>query len=210
MPMLSVPQKRSLERATLQYMKHLDEALVYLEARGIAEEVARSVALGVVRNPIPGHEHLVGRLAIPYLTDHGPVNMNFRCIQNHRCKDVGHQKYMTWSGLESNLYSVQSIHGADDWIAVTEGELDALTLNLIGVPAVGISGANKWEDRWNNVFEDFTRIYVFQDGDDAGKKFGDVLVREVGALRIALPPGEDVNSMYLKHGADSLTSRIRT
>ena len=210
MPMLSAPQKRSLERATLQYMKHLDEALAYLAERGIGEEVARSVGLGVVRNPIPGHEHLTGRLAIPYLTDHGPVNMNFRCIKDHRCKEAGHQKYMTWSGLETNLYSVQSIHGADDWIAVCEGELDALTLNIIGVPAVGIAGANKWEDRWNNVFEDFTRVYVFQDGDEAGTKFGDVLVREVSALRIALPSGEDVNSMYIKYGADSLTSRIRT
>jgi DNA primase len=210
MSMLSVTQRRSLERATLQYMNHLEEALDYLEARGIGEEVARSVGLGVVRDPIPGHEHLEGRLAIPYLTDFGPVNMNFRCLSAHKCKDEGHQKYMSWTGLETNLYSIQSMREADEWIAVTEGELDALSLNIAGVPAVGIAGANKWSEHWNNVFEDFTRVYVFQDGGEAGKKFGDTLVREVGALRVALPAGEDVNSVLVKHGAEYLRGRIRT
>jgi DNA primase len=208
--MLSVTQRRSLERATLQYMNHLDEALDYLGTRGIAEEVARSVGLGVVRNPIPGHEHLEGRLAIPYLTDFGPVNMNFRCLASHKCKDEGHQKYMTWTGLETNLYSVQSLQEAGEWIAVAEGELDALSLNIAGVPAVGIAGATKWSEHWNNVFEDFTRVYVFQDGDEAGKKFGDTLVREVGALRVALAAGDDVNSTLVKHGSEYLRSRIRT
>ena len=210
MSMLSVTQRRSLERACMTYLSHLDEALEYLATRGIAEEVARSVGLGVVREPIPGHEHLEGRLAIPYLTDYGPVNMNFRCLEQHKCKDEGHQKYMTWAGLEANLYGIQSMRQADDWIAVAEGEIDALSLNIAGVPAVGIAGANKWSEHWNNVFEDFTRVYVFQDGDEAGKKFGDTLVREVGALRVALPSGQDVNSILVTQGPEALKNRIRT
>lgn len=210
MSMLSVTQRRSLERATMSYMNHLDEALDYLAKRGITEEVASSVALGVVRDPIPGHEHLVGRLAIPYLTDYGPVNMNFRCLAEHRCKDEGHQKYMTWTGLSANLYGIQSMRQADDWIAVAEGEIDALSLNIAGVPAVGIAGAKKWSDHWTNVFEDFTRVYVFQDGDEAGKQFGDTLVREVGALRVALPSGQDVNSILVEQGPEALKNRIRT
>jgi DNA primase len=208
--MLSVTQRRSLERATMEYLRHLEEALDYLGRRGITEEVARSAGLGVVRNPIPGHEYLEGRLAIPYLTDDGPVNMNFRCIEAHDCKAAKHAKYMMWAGLETNLYGVQAIRQADDWIAVSEGEIDSLTLKMCGIPAVGIGGATKWEEHWNNVFEDFTRIYVFQDGDEAGKKFGDVLVREVGAIRIALPSGQDVNSVYMQYGPDQLTGMIRT
>lgn len=207
--MLSNVQKRSLEKATLQYGTHLDEAEEYLKARAIGLEVARSVGLGVVRDPLPGHEGLEGRLAIPYLTDYGPVNMTFRCLRDHNCKTSGCPKYLLWSGLEANIYSIQSLKYASDWIAVTEGELDALSMNIAGVPCVGISGAGKWKDHWNNVFEDFTRVYVIQEGDDAGKKFADMLVREVSAIRVKLPAGEDSNSLLVKYGPEALKARIR-
>jgi DNA primase len=206
---LSSVQRKSLERATLQYSQHLGEAEDYLQGRGIGPEVARSVALGVVRDPLPGHEYLEGRLAIPYLTDSGPVNMTFRCLKDHKCSNEGHSKYMLWAGLSANLYSVQSIARAGDWIAVAEGELDALSANIAGIPCVGISGAEKWQDHWSAIFEDFVRVYVLEDGDDAGQKFGTVLVRETGAIRVPMPSGEDVNSMLVQHGAAYLKGRIR-
>lgn len=209
MAALSKEQRRSLERATIQYSKHLPEAEDYLAARGIAPEVARSVALGVVRDPLPGHEHLEGRLAIPYLTDFGPVNMTFRCLQNHKCNDMGHPKYMLWAGLKANLYMVQSLTRADDFIGVAEGELDALSANISGIPTVGISGAEKWQDHWESVFEDFARVYVFQDGDDAGRKFGDVLVQHCNAIRVGMPDKQDVNSMLVEYGPGYLKSRIK-
>lgn len=210
MAMLSNVQRKSLERATLSYAENLLEAEEYLQGRGIALEVARSVGLGVVRDPIPGHDHLVGRLSIPYLTDYGPVNMNFRCIQAHDCKLSGHQKYMTWSGLEATLWGVQFLDQAGDTIAVAEGEIDALSSNIAGVPCVGISGAEKWKEHWNNVFEDFARVYVWQEGDEAGKRFGDMLVRETGAIRLALPATQDVNSTLVGQGPEALRSRIRS
>lgn len=194
----------------MQYLDHLSEAEEYLAGRGIDLEVARSVGLGVVRDPIPGHENLVGRLAIPYLTPSGPVNMNFRCIQDHACKDHGHQKYMTWSGLQTTLWGVQFLDAADDYIAVAEGEIDALSSNIAGVPCVGIAGAEKWREHWSNVFEDFPRVYVWQEGDAAGERFGDMLVREVGAIRLALQAKQDVNSTLVTQGAHALRSRIRT
>lgn len=210
MAMLSNVQRRSLERATLQYMEYLPEAEGYLVGRAIDPEAARSVGLGVVRNPIPGHENLEGRLAIPYLTPSGPVNMNFRCMSDHTCKEHGHQKYMTWGGLETTLWGVQFLVEADDYIAVAEGEIDALSSNIAGVPCVGISGAEKWQPWWSNVFEDFTRVYVWQEGDEAGKRFGDTLVREVGAIRLPLAVKQDVNSVLVGQGPEALRSRIRT
>ncbi len=210
MATLSSSQRKLLERAATTYLSHLEEAEEYLTGRGIALEVARSNGLGVVRDPIPGHDHLVGRLAIPYLTDYGPVNMNFRCMQDHDCKDHGHPKYLMWHGLEVNLYNVKALTEAKSAIAVAEGEIDALSSTLAGIPAVGISGATKWQDHWNNVFEDFERVYVWQEGDEAGKKFGDRLVGEVGAIRVALPAGQDVNSIWVADGATALRARIRS
>lgn len=206
---LTVVQRKSLERATVQYSEHLEEAEEYLLGRGIDLEAARSVGLGVVRDPIPGQENLVGRLAIPYMTPSGPVNMNFRCMANHDCKSVGHPKYMMWTGLPVNLYNVEALHSAGSAIAIAEGEFDALSSTLAGIPCVGISGANKWQEHWNNIFEDFTRVYAWQEGDEAGKKFGDRLVSEVAAIRVPLPDREDVNSIWVSGGAEALRVRIR-
>lgn len=210
MATLSSSQRKSLEKATLQYMKNITEAEGYLASRGIDLEAARSVGLGVVRDPIQGHENKVGRLAIPYLTSQGPVNMNFRCIQPHSCKDHGHQKYMTWGGIETTLYGVQFLDAADDYIAVAEGEIDALSSNLAGIPCVGISGAEKWKDHWTNVFEDFAQKFVWQDGDAAGTRFGDMLESKVGAIRLICDEGMDVNSTYTSQGPEALRAKIRS
>lgn len=207
--MLSSEQRKSLERATTTYLAHAGEAEAYLAQRGISLAVARSVGIGVVRDPIPGHDHLEGRLAIPYLTNSGPVNMTFRCLKDHSCKDSKCHKYELSKGLETNLYSVQSLRSAKDWIAVAEGEIDALSLNIAGIPAVGVSGVDKWKDHWRGVFEDFSRIYIFQDGDKAGETFGEKMQDRVGAVRIALPPGEDVNSCLVGRGAEYLRGLIK-
>lgn len=209
MPALSSEQRKFLETACLRYMENLEEATEYLEGRGIDLSAAQRSALGVVRDPLPGHAHLEGRLAIPYLTDYGPVNMTFRCIQDHECKEVGCHKYDRWRGIGTSLYGVQSFSHADEWIAVAEGELDALVLNMVGIPAVGIPGSENWLDHWPQVFEDFSRVYVFADGDKAGGDMYKRIVHDLDtAIRVTMPAGEDVNSMYLKEGADWLRERI--
>jgi len=209
MSTLSVVQRKLLARAQETYASHLSEAEEYLAGRGIDLAAAHSAGLGVVRDPLPGHERLVGRLAIPYMTGAGCVNMNFRCLKPHSCKDEKHGKYQHWQGLSSNLYNVKALDSAGTAIAIAEGEIDALSSTLAGIPCVGVPGATKWEDHWNLIFEDFTRVYVWQEGDDAGKKFADRVVQETNAVRVELPAGEDVNSIWTASGADALRQRIR-
>ena len=210
---LSKEQRRLLERATLQYAEHLDDAAEWLAGRGLELEHARSNGLGVVRDPLPGHEHLKGRLSIPYLTDAGPVDMNFRCIEDHSCKEVGdpeHVKYRFPRGSKAKLYGVQSISWADEWIVFCEGEIDAMTWHSIGVPALAVSGAKKWQDWWTHIFEDFSRTYVAVDGDESGEWYWKKVSSEVsGAIKIGYPSGEDTNSLYLKRGKEYLLSRIK-
>src|SRR5690349_19292310 len=96
---LSPEQRRSLEIATLRYAENLDLAMPYLEKRGITRATAKSVMLGVVTDPVLGHAPARGRLAIPYITDAGPVTMNFRCMEDHDCKTVDkHSKYWRQPG----------------------------------------------------------------------------------------------------------------
>lgn len=211
MPALSKEQRQYLERATLAYADNLDDAAGWLEGRGLGLEFARSRGLGVVREPIPGHENMVGRLAIPYLTDVGPVNMNFRCIQDHNCKEIPkHSKYMKRKGSSTNLYGVQSADWAEEWIVVTEGEIDALVWHQIGVPAMGVPGAENWQDHWVNVLEDFSRVYLAEDGDDAGKDLWIAMSENLtNVIRMKMPDGEDTNSMFLKEGEGYLLGRIK-
>jgi len=156
-----------------------------------------------------------GYLAIPYLTRTGPVNMQFRCIQNHNCKEIpNHSKYLKRKGSPVNIYGVQSIAWATDWIVVTEGEIDALTWQQIGVPALAVPGAENWKDYWGNLLEDFSRVYLAEDGDNAGKDLWIAMSEHIDqsntmVVRMRMPDGEDSNSMYLKQGKDYLLGRIK-
>src|SRR6476659_470332 len=190
-----------LERAQKAYSGNLDQAVEYLATRGISREHAATAGLGVVTGEVVDHEHLTGRLAIPYMTPAGPVNMSFRCIKPHLCGASGCPKYMQSEGLGANLYYVKAFEEAEDFICLAEGEIDALTLNICGIPALGVSGSSKWEPHWTEILDDFQYVYVMVDGDDAGEKFGTKVIKAVQhAVRIRMQPGEDVNSMYVKNG----------
>jgi 5S rRNA maturation endonuclease (ribonuclease M5) len=217
MPNLSKEQRKSLETTAEQYASHLPEAADWLAGRGIEMANAEYEGLGVVRNPPAVHEQYEGRLSIPYITDFGPVGLSFRCMQDHDCKSFGpdgsyrHGKYLRPKNQETTLYGVRSFDDATDWIAVCEGELDSFILRQIGIPAVAIPGASNWKDHWVNVFEDLSRIYVFADADASGAKLLDKIrdMLSMPVLEVKLPQGEDVNSTFLKYGADSILKRIK-
>lgn len=212
---LSKEQKQYQVRAWETYSPHLADAEEWLEGRGLGLEFAASRGLGVVANPLPGHEPATGYLAIPYLTRTGPVNFEFRCIQPHNCKEIpNHTKYYRRKGSGVNVYGVQSVAWATDWIVVTEGAIDALTWQQIGVPALGIPGAENWKDYWGNLLEDFSRVYLAEDGDNAGKDLWIAMSEHIDqsntmVVRMRMPDGEDSNSMYLKQGKDYLLGRIK-
>lgn len=215
MAKLSKEQRQYLERAWETYSPHLGDAEEWLAGRGLGLEFAASRGLGVVANPLPGHEPAAGYLAIPYLTSAGPVNFEFRCIQNHNCKEIpNHTRYFRRKGSGVNIYGVQSVAWATDWLVVTEGAIDALTWQQIGVPALGVPGAENWKDYWGNLLEDFSRVYLAEDGDNAGKDLWIAMSEHIDqsntmVVRMRMPDGEDSNSMYLKHGKDYLLGRIK-
>lgn len=204
-------RRSSLEKATAQYAQLLDEAAGYLSARGVRKETAAAARLGVVRDPVPGHELFTGRLSIPYLTRAGVVDMKFRCIDDHDCKAVSCPKYLALPNSDSHLYNVASFFAGGDVIAVCEGELDALVLfHEVGVPAVGCPGVQRWESHFSRCFSDYAKVIIPADGDTAGKDFAGRLSRELGpaAVPVFLPDGHDVNSLFLAEGKDGVLTRL--
>jgi len=200
----NLSQRELLAKATLKYAGNIHLAEDYLVSRGITREVARVARLGVVLEPEIGHEAFQGRLAIPYITKTGVVDLRFRSLN-----PAVEPKYMGMTGAETKMYNVIDIDKAGDWIGVCEGELDTITLSgCIGIPCVGVPGANSWKKHYTRILADFERIFVFADGDQPGKEFATGLARELPVTVISMPDGEDVNSVYVKNGAEYIRERM--
>lgn len=218
--MLSTEQRNWLGMQMERYETYLDSAAGPLQARGLLG-LAPSYHLGVVRDPEPAHRRYDGRLAIPYVTPAGVVDIRFRCLADHDCKEVAeeqkvaevpqnmrHRKYL--QDGEDHIYNVGALHERSLAVGITEGELDACVADTYVLPTVGISGANKWKNPWSRLFEDYERVFVIGDGDAAGREFTKQVSKKIGyhAVPIIFPDDEDVNSYYSKHGEKELVKLI--
>ena len=138
------------------------------------------------------------------------VGLNFRCIEQHDCKEARCKKYLKPTGAKDRLYNVMDFFKTLPYIAIAEGELDALTLSsLCGIPAVAAPGATGWKKHWSRCFEDYPKVWLFSDGDKAGRDMATDLAKEMNHLIvIEQAEGEDVNSTYLRHGALSIRKMV--
>ena len=197
-------QKELLGIAAATYAENIYLAEDYLASRGIPLEVARLASLGVVAEPETGHEAYAGRLSIPYITKTGVVDLRFRSLN-----PAVEPKYMGMTGAETKMYNVLDVERASDYIAVCEGEIDTLTLSrIIGVPCVGVPGANSWKKHYTRLLADFERVFIFADGDQPGTEFARSLARELPVTIIQSPDGHDVNSLFLQEGTDYFHSKM--
>lgn len=208
---LSAEQRQFLESAVSQYQEGLrvdTSAQAYLTSRGIGPEAASTFRLGSVANPLTGHEGYRGRLCIPFLTPSGPVALTFRCTQSHDCKEAGHPKYLKPAGQEDHLFNVVALKADSPYIVVCEGEIDAITMTMCGIPAVGLSGVNAWRSHFKYCFDDFDTVYSAADPDEAGQKLTSFLAKELDARALNIPRGEDVNGIFVGGGASAVRGLI--
>lgn len=194
----------------------------YLASRGFRDtKVAREVdkfSLGYVADPMPGHEKFQGFLAIPYLRrspegDWSVASMRFRCI-DPECshKSNGHGKYMATPGVGNAMFNTLAAVQNDLWLAVCEGEIDAVTATAHGIPAVAVSGVDTWEDHYKYLLQGFERVFVLADSDDNGQglKFAKKVVSDVpNALVVPAKEGHDVNSEINEFGKEGLLERMK-
>ena len=201
---LSNSQRQFLLQATQRYAGTIELATEYLSSRHLSVEEASIFHLGVVADPLPGHEPYKGRLAIPYITPSGVVDIRFRAMHNED------PKYMGLVGAKTTMFNTKACFVADKYICVTEGEFDCI---MMGVktqhPTIGIPGANNWKPHYAKILDDFEIVIVLADGDAAGLEFGKKISRELGNVNIiSMPEGEDVNSMMVKRGSECVDERI--
>ena len=207
---LTKSQRVLHEEATATYEEGMTpQAARYLLDRGISQETAMAARLGVVTDPLPGHERMRGFLSIPYLDRHGaPLSVRFRCLEQHDHREHFHGKYMSLPEEPPRLYNIGAIFAAEETIAVTEGEFDALILNQIGIPAVGAPGAKMWRPHHRRMLAGFGKVWVFGDPDEAGAEFSHTVtrsIRQAHAIRLRLG---DVTDTYLQGGEDAIYELI--
>jgi len=202
---LSSSHRQFLLKATQQYASHIQIAEEYLEGRSLSVEEAQQFHLGVVVDPLPGHEQYKGRLAIPYITPSGVVDIRFR---GYHGEDP---KYMGLVGAKTTMFNTPALFVAHKYVCVTEGEFDCIIMSVkTEHPTVGIPGANNWKSHYTKILDDFDIVMVLADGDTAGQEFGKKISRELPNVNIiSMPEGEDVNSVVTRLGSEWINERIR-
>lgn len=200
---------QDLELMVSHYQGGLPVVADRLVERGILPETQGMFRLGFVHDPLPGHEFLRDHLVIPYLLPGvGVVQTRFRCMGHvGPCED--HPKYRTLSGDQARLWNAGVVSSAGRVLHVCEGELDAMVLCQLGLPAAGVPGAGQWRGRHAVVCAGFDRVFVWGDPDKAGREFTDTVCSQVrNGVPVGLTVG-DVGETYTLLGEDGLWDVLR-
>lgn len=198
----SPSMREFLETATTRYESNISgsEAERYLIDRGITKEALDSFRIGVIDNPLRGHEMYQGRISFPYITRSGVVSIRFRRPGD----DPNHKKMLYVAGDQPRIYNTKALVG--EKVFVCEGEVDTITAEICGYLSVGIPGATSWNQVFAPAFR-YRQTTVVAHNDDSGEGM-DLAKRIVGSLdeaRIILcPKGHDLNSLYVSSGADAV------
>lgn len=209
---ISASQVAAMDEAVTEYQAALSGAAgAWLGARGIDQGTAATARLGVVDSPHPGHARYRGMLCIPYLLGDGrPVQLRFRCMEQHEHRLHRHGKYNTMAGDPVRIYGVDRILNAGNEIHLAEGELDALVLRqVLGLNAIGVPGAQAWKGRHRRMLAGFQRIYLWGDPDEAGAELVQTITRSLPRTTPVRLRDHDVNDTYLEHGAEGLDALLR-
>ncbi|OEV28670.1 hypothetical protein AN220_00580 [Streptomyces nanshensis] len=156
-----------------------------------------------MQNPLPGHEHVTGYLAIPYLTpDKTPVSLRFRRLTGQG------PKYLSMSADMPRIYNTSGLEVDKSGLVVCEGEVDTITAAQCGLPAIGIPGAQAWQRRWWRLLRQYSAVFILHDDDDPGRDLARKISESLDNARMVPMTGGDVNSYFLEHGASGLMKKV--
>lgn len=205
-------QTKSLQEAADHYSQEIsEEALAYLDGRGISELTAAKYRLGTITDPIEGHQGYTGWISIPYFTALDIcVGFKFRRLDDLK------PKYSAPVGQKTHLYNVNAVTNDSYRIVICEGEFDCIIMNEAGIPAVGVPGVAAWKPYYPKLFNGFDMVYIIGDNDERedketnpGAEFSRRVASEViNSQIVQLPPGMDITDFYLANGREELTNLV--
>ena len=165
--------------------------------RGLGFSQAEIEATGLV-HPEKGSGNLIetlqGRITIPYMSA-GTV----AAIRGRAFDDLNGAKYKTPPGTLARLFNSDATWEAEE-VVITEGEFNAIALAQQGIAAVGVPGANTWQQGWEDYFTETKRVHLCLDTDDAGAAGARKIKDALGAKArvVTMPVGVDANDFFLE------------
>lgn len=118
-------------------------------------------------------------------------------------KEDSGPKYLYPAGAKAALFGIEFLKDTDQ-IIICEGELDALTLRSLGIPAVtSTGGAGTFEDSWTELFSKIEKVYIVYDNDPPGMKGALKVAGMIPQAKIAYLPAEvgdkgDITDFFIK------------
>jgi len=167
-------------RALYHHLRDLGYSVKDLLKTGLVTEIERANGKKSII------DSLSGMVTIPYQVAGNIVAIRGRAWPY---EDKKRPKYKTCGGEKARLFNTDAVwHNSE--ICITEGEFDTLVLNQMGFPAVGVPGAQTWQDSWDGYMKEMRRLWLVFDRDTAGEQGSAKLLKRFGtkARRIALSP----------------------
>lgn len=81
-------------------------------------------------------------------------------------------------------------------VYITEGLVDCILLNQLGLPSVSAGGVNTWQDVWFSKFCKIDRIFYFEDNDTAGRIGARKIADSLGTYRVKIVSFPDKKNKY--------------
>ena len=174
MPAREAKSYRRPERPSCKTPK--SRVLDWLTNRGLTEYTIEAFKIG--EQARDGKTYAV----FPYLRNGELINAKYRNPDDKR--DMRQE-----GGAEPCLFGWYLIDPLVRSIAITEGEIDAMTLHQAGIPALSVNagaGNHQWiENDWD-ALDRFSEIYICFDDDDAGRKGASEVAGRLGLERCKL------------------------
>lgn len=171
-------------------------ALEWLRGRGLTEETIRAFKVAEMQ------QHGKVYAVFPFIQDTGElINIKYRNIDEKR--DMRQEK-----DAAPCLFGWHLIDPKARIVTITEGEIDAMTLHQMRVPALSVNqgaGNHQWlETDWDKL-ERFDEILICFDNDEAGKKGAAEIARRLGVERCRMVTlgAKDANQ-WLQDGAEAV------
>ena len=203
------------------------ECLSYLEGRGIPADLAAlfgirclpadaKVVTGFYRERDKAEIEAAGvgafyafeKVGLPYLVfpyhqGGRVVYLKARClVTEEQATEAGiGQRFRNTGGTIPCPYNGDRLSDPQVYrVFVAEGEIDTLTLEAHGYPAVGVPGAGNFREEWADPFAQVD-VYLAMDPDQAGEAgMGKIAAafadRGRAVRRLPLPAGQDVNEFF--------------
>tara|TARA_B100000035_G_scaffold306507_1_gene308635 strand:+ start:1069 stop:2853 length:1785 start_codon:yes stop_codon:yes gene_type:complete len=201
----------------------VDQAVNFLNQRGISKQTAELVNLKYSKNWIQSVQKEVDCIHFPYTNKGEEYAYKIRSIES---------KGFSCNGAPQTFFNIDNVK-KDDLFIICEGEMDALSLieagytSCVSVPNGAVMKVsevrtfvddsnkdNKFKFLWDakDKIDAAGKIIIATDADDAGQAMAEEMARRIGkdkVYQVHYPNDcKDANDVLLKHGKDGIDTLI--